>query len=604
MSEQLPEITCADPVAWCERNIQLDYGYFKRENHPLIVEPLRAAAEGRGKYVGLIGSVQHIKTLCAQLFQLYGLHVMPCNAAHYDLTGDALKEFSDDKFTPLIDNTDEITRLIPDQPHRRTKFYTSSPLGYVRLLSAGIMANRNSKTLERITADESWAYKDSEKWLEQIHSRQSSFNWQWQMFLPSSGQTASSELDLMWRRSSQRTWHVKCDCCGEDIPYIWKMPAVNGVVPAGGIRYASKNEITDDDGNIDWAELRKSVYYQCQLCGGHMPWSAGDQQRRNLSGRYIALNPNADESVDFYSYNAIAHFPWPELVTAWKRAAMARDTGDLSGLEEFVRKRLAQPWNQSDYLSGDKIEKACGGYVLGEAWVPGSNAAPIFATVDVQKDHYYVVVRQWATIDNQFRSRLLERERVVSTSQIRDLADKWEIPQESVGSRRVFLDGNYNTAEVQRIAADNNWVVFRGDKAKDFMDSNTGTRRMFDHAQRVDTFLGLGDRPGALGRVAYQVRFSKSTALNTLMILRSLRDNDEKPIWTYANNAGTTYERQINAWQKVSKTKPDGSAYFDFINRDSHNDHFGDCEIMNVVCAAMAGLIGASNAETVEDSGS
>ena len=159
----LPETERQDPVAWCEQNIQLDYGNFKRENHPLLVDVLRAAAESRGAYVGLIGSVQHIKTLTAQLLQLYSLHVSPASSAHYDLTGDALKEFSDDKFTPLIDSTERILKLIPDQKYRKTKLYTSTPLGHVRLLSANVIANRNSKTLERITADESWAYKDEEK---------------------------------------------------------------------------------------------------------------------------------------------------------------------------------------------------------------------------------------------------------------------------------------------------------------------------------------------------------------------------------------------------------------------------------------------------------
>ena len=127
MTETLPHYEEADPIDWLENNLQLDYGNFKRENHPLMIEPLRMAATKRGGYVCLIGSVQHIKTLTAQLIQLYGLHNSPCNGAHYDLTSDALKEFSEDKFTPLIDSTDTITSLIPDQPYRRTKFYTSTP---------------------------------------------------------------------------------------------------------------------------------------------------------------------------------------------------------------------------------------------------------------------------------------------------------------------------------------------------------------------------------------------------------------------------------------------------------------------------------------------
>ena len=588
-----------DPVEWIESCVQLDYGYFKRHHHPLIVEPLRMAAASRGVVVGLIGSVQHIKTLTAQLLHLYGLATSPCNAAFYDLTQDALREFSDDKWTPLVDSTNAITRLIPDQTYRKTKFYTSTPYGYVRLLSAGVMANRNSKTLERITADESWAYKDEEGWLSQIRDRQSSFNWQWQMFLPSSGQTAGSQLDEMWQRSTQRTWHVKCDCCGEEIPYIWKLPAINGKVPPGGIRYASTKEITDEEGTIDWVKLRESVYYQCQLCEGRMDWNAADQDRRNQSGRYIQMSENGDPSYEFFNYNAIAHAPWPELITKWKEATIARSRGDLSKLENFVRKQLAEAWNESDYMSDEVQENARGGYLLGEKWEPEGGDDPLlFLTCDVQKDHYYVVVRAWCVINGVLQSRLIEREKVVSVGAIRDLADKWQITQNGIRGSRVFMDGNYNTGQVQRIAADNGWMVFRGDKAMDFRHQD-GLRRIYSDVQYID--IGEGTREAKGGRYAGQVRFSKHSALNRLSLIRSIKTEDDKMVWTYADNAGSVYERQINAWHRISKTAPDGKRFYDFINRDSKDDHYGDAEQQQVVCAAMAGLVGVSGADNSEN---
>ncbi len=592
----LPNVVRRDPISWLENNVQLDYGYFKRSNHPLIVEPLRMAVKKRGGYVGLIGSVQHIKTLTAQLIQLYGLKSSPCNSAHYDLTADALKEFSDDKFVPLIDNTETITQLIPDQPYRRTKFYTSTPYGYIRLLSAGIMANRNSKTLERITADESWSYKDDEGWLEQIHDRQSSFPWSWQMFLPSSGQTAGSQLDQLWRKSTQRTWHVKCDCCGEEIPYIWKLPAVNGKVPPGGIRYASSEEVINSDGLIDWVKLRESVYYQCQICEGRIEWSVSSQDRRNSNGRYISMNKNADPDIEFYHYNALVHVPWTELVTKWKEATIARSRGDLSKLENFVRKQLAQPWNESEYITDEVQESAKGGYILGEKWEIDGNQEPMmFATVDVQKDHYYVVIRAWAVVNGVLQSRLIEREKVVSVGQIRDLADKWELKQNGLRGSRVFLDGNYNTVQVQRIAGENGWMVFRGDKAVDFRHSD-GLRRIYSDIQYLDTGEGTENAKGG-SRYVGQVRFSKNSALSRLSLIRSIRNVDDELVWTYANNAGSIYERQINAWHRISKTAPDGRKYYDFINRDSNDDHYGDCEQQQVVCACMAGLMGVDHNE-------
>ena len=152
------KIRASDPVKWCENNIQLDYGAFDRNNHPLMTEPMRAGARMRGGIVGLIGSVQHIKTLCAQLLQLYTAQTSRTRQAHYDLTLATLKEFSADKWTPLLNNTPSVKRLVPDDRNAQTTYYASFPTGFIRLLSAGILAHRNSKTIEFVTCDESWAY--------------------------------------------------------------------------------------------------------------------------------------------------------------------------------------------------------------------------------------------------------------------------------------------------------------------------------------------------------------------------------------------------------------------------------------------------------------
>ena len=372
-----------DPIRWAERNITLDYGTFKAEFHPLLVEPLQALADSRGKTVGLIGSVQHIKTLLAQMWQLYCLQIEPGRAAMYDLTEAALKEFSDDKFTPLIDSTDAVLDLIPNQPYRRTKFFTSTNFGAIRLLSANVLAARNSKTLERISADESWAY--GHNWLDQIKDRMSSFTWSWQMFLPTSGQTKGGELDEMWIRSQQKTWHVQCDCCSEYIPYIWRQPASGDEIPIGGMRWAAKDDYMTEAGSIDFSKLAASVFYECQLCGGKLDASPAMQKVRNQSGKYIALNPDGEPAIDFYHYNAMAHVAWSNLVEQFKLAQLDRERGALDSLENFVRKRLAESWADADYVAADVQQTAKGGYELKEAWDAPNQF--VFCTVDVQKDH-------------------------------------------------------------------------------------------------------------------------------------------------------------------------------------------------------------------------
>ena len=249
MAEQLLNLQAADPVEWCEANIQLDYGAFDRDNHPLMTElPLRAART-RGGVVGLLGSVQHIKTLCAQLLQLYTAQVAPGRQAHYDLTLQTLKEFSDDKWTPILNNTPAVKRLIPDQRHAQTTYYTQFPFGFIRLLSAGILAHRNSKTIEFVTCDESWAYDPG--WLGQIKDRLTSYPWSWRMFLPSSGQTANSDLDELWKASTQKVWHVPCDCCGELIPYVWSPERKKDEHVSGGMKFTSGEAAFHADGELN-----------------------------------------------------------------------------------------------------------------------------------------------------------------------------------------------------------------------------------------------------------------------------------------------------------------------------------------------------------------
>lgn len=587
-----------DPVSWCEKNITLDYGKFKRENHPLLIDPLTAAANMRGGIVGLIGSVQHIKTLGAQLNHLYGANVEPTRAAIYDLNEKALKEFSDDKFSPLIDSTDVVADVIPKQGYRRTKTFTGMPYGLIRLLSANVLAARNSKTFERISCDESWAYEEG--WLGQIRDRLASYKWSWQLFLPSSGQTGGSELDSYWERSTQKLWHVPCDCCGEMIPYIWKPPKQGDVVPIGGMRWGSKEETTYEDGRINYPALRESVYYECQLCGGKMRPDMGKQTQRNLKGRYIQTNPRGEEKLDFYHYNAMSHFPWPDLVEQWLEAVQERDRGKLSGIENFIRKRLAEKWNETDYVSKDTNVNNAGEYDLGDKWDPGVKSFK-FCTVDVQKDHYYFVIREWANVGSFLRTRLLDRRKVFSDSEVVDACAYWEVPELQMRDGYpyccIYADGNYNPTEVQRMAAMNKWLVFRGEEAKrGYLNKETGVRQIYGELKMVNIYEGTED--GA--RFAGQIPFSNQQAMNSLSLIRSIEDFKGKRVWTYPRNAGTMYENQINAWAKIKREGRNGSFYYDWIQTYVH-DHYHSCEKMQMPCVAMADLMGSPPEDEGED---
>lgn len=570
----------ADPVKWCEKNIQLDYGAFDRNNHPLMSEPMRAGARMRGGIVGLIGSVQHIKTLCAQLLQLYTAQTSRTRQAHYDLTLATLKEFSADKWTPLLNNTSSVKRLVPDDRNAQTTYYASFPTGFIRLLSAGILAHRNSKTIEFVTCDESWAYDAG--WLGQIKDRLTSYPWSWRMFLPSSGQTANSDLDELWKASTQKVWHVPCDCCGEMIPYIWTPEKQKDERLPGGMKFTSGDAAFHENGELNLDAIRDGIYYECQKCEGKMPWNSADVHRRNLGGRYVQMNPHGDPKLDFYNYNAIAHFPWPDLVVEWHKAVVRKNRGDLEAIENFVRKRLAEPWDKAKYISVEDDIESAGDYELGQHWPLQDH---IFCTIDVQKDHYYYVIRAW---NKSAESRLIAAGKALADTSIVDLCEEWGVLQDGMQGSQVFVDGNYNTAEVQRIAAKNGWIVLRGQNCKPIRFDD-GTYKIYGKVQHIDTWQGTDIENGAVKYVA-QFPYSENETRLRFASLRGL--TEPRRLWTHASDVGDNYLRQLNSWKQIAKENPkDGSLYYDFIRTYRH-DHIYDCEKMQIVCAAMAGLIG------------
>lgn len=589
----LLKLTQPDPVDWCEAHVQLDYGKFDRTKHPLLVEPLRAGAKMRGGTVGILGSVQHIKTLAAQLLQLYRAQTAPTRQAHYDLTKQTIQEFSEDKFQPLLKNTKAVMDCIPDERNAQTTYYTNMAFGFIRLASAGILAHRNSKTFEFVSADESWAYDKS--WLKQIRDRTTSYSWSWSMFLPTSGQTAGSELDDLWASSTQRTWHVKCDCCGEEIPYVWTTDAKKGEHSLGGMKFASGDEARNEDGSLNYEAIRESVEYECQLCGGRMPWNPADVARRNANGRYVQMNPNGDAKVDFYHYNAMAHHPWPDLAMMWHQAIAAKNRGSLDDLENVVRKRLCQAWDEAKYIAVDSKIESAGEYDIGDTW---DQADFYFCTVDVQKDHFYYVIRAWS---KNGESRLIEAHKAVSDMHIVERCDHYSIAQDGLdpGGRgcQVAADGNYNSAEVQRICAKNGWMVLRGQNCKPFRYPD-GTFKIYGEQQLIDTWQGTDINTGA---VRYCGQFQYSVP-ETRLRLSTLRGMTEPRLWTHARNAGVNYINQLNSWMQVAKEDPrTGRTYFDFKRVKGRADHLYDCERMQIVCAAMAQLIGQSVEPTTDE---
>ena len=249
----------------------------------------------------------------------------------------------------------------------------------------------------------------------------------------------------------------------------------------------------------------------------------------------------------------------------------------LDELENIVRKRFCQPWDETKYIAVSNEVESAGDYELGDPWPEASH---YFCTVDVQKDHYYMVIRAWA---RNAESRLIFAKKVVSDMHIVEECERWGIAQDGIDPAgkgcQVFVDGNYNTAEVQRICAKNGWMVLRGNNCKPFRHPDgTAIRCIASHPVH-DTWQGTNDGDGAV-KYCIQFWYAENEARCAWQHCAACR---AEALWTHSNNAGINYLNQLNSWARIAKTNPkDGSVYYDW-KQTARNDHLYDCEKMQLV---------------------
>jgi hypothetical protein len=571
---------------------------------PWIAEPLEYMDRVRAAIFLMKASVQSYKSTAAELFNARQIALNPGRALWYFPTGDAGKDFAQEKWKKLIDACPAIQRVLYDSPHKNTTLALDLPFGHFRMVSANVEGDRNSKSARDITCDEAWEYEPG--WLTDIQARYTSYENEYRLIIPTSGEDLGSEVSDIWTESDQRTWHSRCPQCHAD--FIPDFRFLHELDRPGGLRFDRSEAVLHADGSVNTTALAATVRLQCPHCRHEHPFTPALQKHLNTpahGARHLPLNPKPKERVHAWNWNALVNLGWPTLAELQLKAELAQARGDLSKLEVFVRKRAARAWSEAAYIkikTGTDEER--GDYALSATPLPDA----LFHTmlVDVQQDHFWYRVRAWFS---DVSSKLLACGKVVSSLQLRQIQHQYGIKDHGGDIRfdedaaqwvfgkpcQVYLDGNYNPAMVRRLAASYNWCVLRGEDCKEFLHKD-GFYKIYSEIRAIDAFEGTVHNGS---RYVAEIRFSNNAARNRFALLRSI--DAPKRLWTYAKDAGETYVKHLNAWVRVEKKNKAGITLGYEWRQVADRDDLFWCEKADIVVASMAGLIGVSDTAGKDD---
>lgn len=583
-------------LAWAARHVTLDGVPFVPDDYPWLTEIAATVDRERNAKFLLLFPPQVFKTLFLQLRLLRTVCVEPVRSLWYCKTGEEANALSDEKLFPLMEATPAVMARFPKEEDRRGGKrifrFVDSP---VSLLSADVLAHRNGRTACDLYLDEAWQYDPGT--IDEILHRADSFGWQRRTLFTLTGPTEGDACDQLWRASPRREWRVVCLHCRERVPLEFGEAEGNG-----GLRWDSDEFTRDHTGHWLVGVAKGTTRWVCPACEAPTRYSAGALRQLNDPARgagYVTTNPGGDPQIHAWHAEAACFRPWEELVGNWLNACNSRHLGDYVPTENFDRKVRVRAWSPTRHLKAAKPLTE-GDYQLGDPWpdegLDAEDGTPLrVMAVDVQQDHYWVVIRQFSNRPGTYgHSRLLHFERGISEGHLEDIRARF-----NVRAGNVVVDSNYAPERVRQMCAVRHWIAVNGigetATAQRSILWRDGLRRIYSELSVIDAFMGGQSRSAP---VCLQYNFVSRAAKDSLKSITDAHDALGRPLHTAARNTGAEYRKQRAGEVLRIKRHPRNPEEWVSEWHKVGPNHAFDCEVMANIHARLLGYYGQDRGET------
>ena len=579
--EVLKPADSGDIVDWLEDNVLAIPdspmpGPFRSERTPWIAEALRIAADAETKLLVIIASIQSGKSLFARLFTCHIIANAPGPTAIFQSTDSEARDFALRYMRPVWNNCPPVkARISVDDMDRST----TTDFDRMTLYCRGLWneANLQRLSLRYTIADECWMAPSGH--LAELSARVTAFGWMGKRIFMSQAGRAGQEIHQLMETTDQRDWNFRCPKCDALQPWVWEQ-----------VRFPDDAKLT---GSWDLQKVSTGTTYECAGCQTRLPDNNATRIEANSRGCFVATTSAANSGHIGLHWNSLATMSFGELAVMMIKAKESAEIyGDEDGRRQFKNKRLALSWaeeggeivniaqaanyNCADDWEGESVITPKGRVVDREGAPEGSFPFRT-AGVDVQRGHFYGVVRRWSKTGH---SRLKAFAKI----------DTWQdveafVKLHAVHPALVMVDAGDQAQDVYRQTAMRGWKCAKGSGNEDFSvttkDGKT-TRRFYSDKQTIMV-------PGLQARAVLLV-WSNLGGKDLMHGLRSRR------AFSYALDAGQDYVDQVNAEVRV-KDRRTGKPQW-ILPQGKKDNHAFDCELLGLLAAVRWGIVGKETTET------
>jgi phage terminase large subunit GpA-like protein len=381
--------------------------------------------------------------------------------------------------------------------------------------------------------------------------------------------TREGYIHREFEKSDRRRFYVPCVHCGKYQILIFGQIKWPQEVPSEVI----KNE------RLAWYECLhcgqsiKDYEKNKMLLGGRwIPEGAEIDNQGNVSGEVVRSKHRGFWINSLYS-------PW--LTWSDIAAEFLKSKDSIELLMNFVNSWLAEVWEENLGKSKpDEIKALALNYAKGT--VP-AEAMVLTAGVDVQKDHFYVVIRAWGL---QQRSWLILATRLETQNwdEVKAFILDTLYPSENPSDdpwpvRLACVDTGYRTDEAYDFCRKHGFVA-RPVKGKDYLDHGIPFK-----VSKIDKFPSGKPIPGGLQLWHIDTTYFKDK------LIRMIKNTETDILggWRVYKGVSDEYCIQMCSEHKVIiRDRKTGKSHEEWRKVTSHaSNHYWDCEVAALAAAEM-----------------
>lgn len=564
-----------NPSKWAHGRLILPYSklshIYMEDESPIVKQLLEALHEKNIKQIDIRGPTASGKTLVGEIYLAFCTENRPGLLYYVWQSDDDGRDQMEDRIMPMFEANDYLHDLLPLDRHKKRNKKIIFPNGATFYSVGANPSNAQTKRADELILEEPHLYKPGmySAFLQRAEGPQGG-----KITTLSTGSVAGDESDQHYLSGSCHEWFVPCGTCGVFQALIDKQ-----------LKWDSTPETMDANGEYRLKEMRETVHYECIECKAKWPNDKKIKHEQARKGEFRQTNTNASPRHRSYHYNAIGvHWiDWADLAEEKIAASKASKYAALEPLKDYIQKRLAEAWDDRPI---EEVKFSPSSFKKLDPW-PEEYIR--FLTVDVQKDHFWYVCRAW---NKEGESRLIDEGRLLTFDDIRE-----KQVQLKVSSRAVGIDSGYEAPIVYSECIKYGWTAFKGEDKEYFIWTAPNTkpkRKIFSKAQKADPAIGTSQQGK---RYANLFLWSNPKIKDLLSWLK----NGHGASFLFPSDVSADYTSQMgNVVKKLRHHARTGKPIWEWITIGKRPDHIHDCECMQVLSAAIAGIIGKDR-ELTED---